>query len=157
MRPGNFSSVFSYIESMEILMLILLYYLSQNPDFPESVRPLMGQLKNSEEMLKFINDLSRFSDLFSALRRPGEKGDGGSGGSAGAPGKPEPPAERRQNPMGRLLRKGKNADKKKIRPPPPAGLRINLSKNVSRNILRAVPEITRHFRENGAPKSFLPK
>ena len=50
MRPGNFSSVFSYIESMEILMLILLYYLSQNPDFPESVRPLMGQLKNSEEM-----------------------------------------------------------------------------------------------------------
>ena len=87
MRAGNFSSVFSYIESMEILMLILLYYLSQNPDFPESVRPLMGQLKNSEEMLKFINDLSRFSDLFSALRRPGEKGDGGSGGSAGAPGK----------------------------------------------------------------------
>lgn len=53
---------------MEI-MLLLLYYLSQNPDFPERVKPLMGQLKNSEEMLKFLNDLSRFSDIFSLFKK----------------------------------------------------------------------------------------
>ena len=48
-------------------MLVLLYYLSQNPDFPESVKPLMGQLKNSEQMLAFLNDLSRFSKTFSTF------------------------------------------------------------------------------------------
>lgn len=52
------------------MMLILLYYLSQNPDFPESVKPIMGQLKNSEEMLKFLKDLSKFSEMFSVLRNP---------------------------------------------------------------------------------------
>ena len=31
---------------MEIMMLMLLYFLAQNPDFPESVKPLMGKLKN---------------------------------------------------------------------------------------------------------------
>lgn len=94
MRGDNFPSVLSYIESMEILMLILLYYLSRNPDFPESMRPLMGQLKNSEEMLKFLDDLSRFSELFSAFS---EKSDG-----RGKPGKdekkqpPPPPEEKNE-------------------------------------------------------------
>lgn len=54
---------------MEILVLILLYYLSQNPDFPESVKPLMGQLKNSEKMLSFLNDLSSFAQTFGALKK----------------------------------------------------------------------------------------
>lgn len=49
-------------------MLILLYYLSQNPDFPESVKPLMSQLKNSEQMLCFLNDLSKFTQTFSTLK-----------------------------------------------------------------------------------------
>lgn len=49
-------------------MLVLLYYLSQNPDFPESVKPLMGGLKNSEQMLGFLNDLSRFTQTFSAFQ-----------------------------------------------------------------------------------------
>ena len=53
---------------MEILMLVLLYYLSQNPDFHESVKPLMGQLKNSEQMLSFLNDLSKFSQTFTAFQ-----------------------------------------------------------------------------------------
>lgn len=54
---------------MEILILVLLYYLSQNPDFHESVKPLMGQLKNSEQMLSFLNDLSKFSQTFSTFQQ----------------------------------------------------------------------------------------
>lgn len=50
---------------MEILILVLLYYLSQNPNFAESVKPLMGKIKDSEQMLNFLNDLSKFSGAFS--------------------------------------------------------------------------------------------
>ena len=53
---------------MEILILVLLYYLSQNPDFAESVRPLMTKLKNSEQMLSFLKDLSTFSQTFSTFK-----------------------------------------------------------------------------------------
>jgi hypothetical protein len=53
---------------MEILMLVLLYYLSQNPDFSESVKPLMAQIKDSEQMLNFLKDLSKFTQTFSALK-----------------------------------------------------------------------------------------
>ncbi len=49
-------------------MLVLLYYLSQNPDFTESVKPLMEKLKNSEQMLGFLKDLSSFTQTFSALK-----------------------------------------------------------------------------------------
>ena len=52
---------------MEILMLVLLYCLSQDPKFAESLNPLMGQLKNSQQMLSFLNDLSRFTQTFSTL------------------------------------------------------------------------------------------
>ena len=48
-------------------MLVLFYYLSQNPDFAESVKPLMGQLKDSQQMLNFLNDLSKFSQTFSTF------------------------------------------------------------------------------------------
>ena len=65
----------SYIVSMELMMLMLLYFLAQNPDFPESVKPLMGKLKNSEEMLKFLNDLSRFSEMFSLFQKQGKEKD----------------------------------------------------------------------------------
>ena len=54
---------------MEILILVLLYYLSQNPDFSESVRPLMTKLKNSEQMLNFLKDLSNFTQTFSTFKR----------------------------------------------------------------------------------------
>ena len=53
---------------MEIIVLILLYYLSQNPDFTESVKPLMDKLKNSEQMLCFLKDLSKFSQTFSSVQ-----------------------------------------------------------------------------------------
>lgn len=59
---------------MEILILVLLYYLSQNPAFAESVKPLMGKIKDSEQMLNFLNDLSKFSGAF-----------GGFGGLGGNP------------------------------------------------------------------------
>ena len=52
---------------MEILMLVLLYYLSQNPSFAESVKPLMEKLKDSQQMLNFLNDLSKFTQTFSTL------------------------------------------------------------------------------------------
>lgn len=54
---------------MELIFLFCLYYLSQNPDFSESMKPLLGSLKNSEQMLKFMNDLSHFSELFSVLNQ----------------------------------------------------------------------------------------
>ena len=49
---------------MEILILVLLYYLSQNPDFAESIKPLMNQIKDSEQMLHFLKDLSNFAETF---------------------------------------------------------------------------------------------
>ena len=60
---------------MEILILVLLYYLSQNPNFSESVRPLMAKLKNSEQMLSFLKDLSNFSQTFSTFKCDGKKSD----------------------------------------------------------------------------------
>lgn len=54
-------------------MLVLLYYLSQNPNFAESMKPLMGQLKNSEQMLGFLNDLSKFSQTFSTFQSQTKK------------------------------------------------------------------------------------
>ena len=53
---------------MEIFILVLLYYLSQNPDFHESVKPIMDQLKSSERMLSFLNDLSKFTQTFSTFQ-----------------------------------------------------------------------------------------
>ena len=53
---------------MEILILVLLYYLSQNPDFADSVRPLMEKLKNSEQMLNFLKDLSTFTKTFNTFQ-----------------------------------------------------------------------------------------
>ncbi len=49
-------------------MLVLLYYLSQNPNFAESMKPLMNQIKDSEQMLRFLNDLSNFTQTFSSLK-----------------------------------------------------------------------------------------
>ena len=61
---------------MEILILVLLYYLSQNPNFAESVKPLMNKIKGSEQMLSFLNDLSKFSETFggfTAKKEPEQK------------------------------------------------------------------------------------
>ncbi len=53
---------------MEILTLVLLYYLSQNENFAESVKPIMSKIKDSEAMLRFLNDLSKFSQTFSSFK-----------------------------------------------------------------------------------------
>lgn len=58
---------------MEIFILVLLYYFSQNPDFAESVKPLMAKLKDSEQMLKFLNDLSNFTQTFSTFQSQPKK------------------------------------------------------------------------------------
>ena len=52
----------SYI--MEILILVLFYYLAQNPDFSKSIQPLMEQLKDSQQMLNFLKDLASFTKAF---------------------------------------------------------------------------------------------
>ncbi len=49
---------------MEICILILLYFLSQNPDFNESVKPIMYKLNNSQHILSFLNELSNFAQTF---------------------------------------------------------------------------------------------
>lgn len=49
-------------------MLVLLYYLSQNENFAESVKPLMEKIKDSQQMLSFLNDLSKFSQTFSTFK-----------------------------------------------------------------------------------------
>ena len=49
---------------MEIFILVLLYYLSQNPNFSESIKPIMDQIKDSEQMLRFLKDLSKFAETF---------------------------------------------------------------------------------------------
>lgn len=54
--------------------MIMLYYLTQNADFEKTVKPLMGSLKDSEQMLKFMNDLSKFSELFSTLKPQKDEG-----------------------------------------------------------------------------------
>ena len=61
---------------MEILILVLLYYLSQNPAFAESVKPLMSQIKDSQQMLNFLNDLSKFSQAFGGNKETEKKTDG---------------------------------------------------------------------------------
>ncbi len=58
---------------MEIFILVLLYYLSQNADFAESVKPLMCKLKDSEQMLCFLNDLSKFTETFSTFKGEAKK------------------------------------------------------------------------------------
>ena len=67
---------------MEILILVFLYYLTQNPCFAESVKPLMESIKDSEQMLSFLKDLSNFSKSFHCEPKTGE--------NAANPPNPEP-------------------------------------------------------------------
>ena len=64
MQTVNFCVSSEYTESMEMLALLFLYLLSQNHDFSQKIQSLCKELKNSEELLRFIKDLSCFSDLF---------------------------------------------------------------------------------------------
>ncbi len=73
---------------MEILILVLLYYLSQNENFAESVKPLMCKIKDSEQMLCFLNDLSKFTQTFSAFKSEPTKEE--------PPYRKEPPKEERK-------------------------------------------------------------
>jgi hypothetical protein len=59
---------------MEIFILVLLYYLSQNPNFSESIKPIMSQIKDSEQMLCFLKDLSKFAETFNfKVKEPKEE------------------------------------------------------------------------------------
>ena len=74
---------------MEILILVLLYYLSQNPDFSASVKPLMNQIKDSEQMLAFLTNLSKFTETFSTFQ----------GGQKAEPTKSEEKTDEKENPQ----------------------------------------------------------
>ena len=81
---------------MEIFVLIILYYLSQNPDFERSVKPILGELKNSQNALNFLEELSQFSKLFSGAKAQKD------GGMDKANPKNEPPKEPpKQSPDGK--------------------------------------------------------
>lgn len=88
--------------------MVLLYYLSQNPDFADSVKPLMGQIKDSEEMLRFLNDLSKFTQTFAAFTGDGtdKKDNKGNADKACKASKPQPASssaptkdEQKENPQ----------------------------------------------------------
>jgi len=81
---------------MEILILVLLYYLSQNADFADSIKPLMSQIKDSEEMLRFLNDLSKFTQTFSTFA---DKTDGAPKDTQTAKPPKEEPAEQKKDPQ----------------------------------------------------------
>ncbi len=74
---------------MEILALFLLYILSQNPEFPQRVQPIVQSLKNSEHMLRFMNDLSSFSTLFDEKKDSPKKGESKKDDAK----KPQPPLQ----------------------------------------------------------------
>ena len=79
-------------------MLVLLYYLSQNPNFSESVKPLMVQLKDSEQMLSFLKDLSKFSDTFSSFKSTPPKADTSAPKKENTPPRDEMKKENPQSP-----------------------------------------------------------
>ena len=54
-------------------MLILLYYLSQDPSFADKIKPLLTQLNDSKKMLDFLKDLNGFQDIFSAFNSTQKK------------------------------------------------------------------------------------
>lgn len=56
-------------------MLVLLYYFSQNPNFAQSVQPLMEQLKDSQQMLDFLKDLSKFTETFNTFQTDKKEGE----------------------------------------------------------------------------------
>ena len=83
-------------------MLVLLYYLSQNADFADSVKPLMSKIKDSEEMLRFLNDLSKFTQTFSTFASEDNKphDNAPTRGDGKEPQKPPKPDEKqKENPQ----------------------------------------------------------
>ncbi len=44
--------------------MVLLYMLSQNPSFADSVKPLLAKVKDSEKMIDFLDDLTKFTKTF---------------------------------------------------------------------------------------------
>ncbi|MGN1053356.1 MAG: hypothetical protein ACI4SH_08230 [Candidatus Scatosoma sp.] len=45
---------------MDALTLLIVYLVTQNPEFKGNLAPLAEKLKESQDMLKFLNSLSSF-------------------------------------------------------------------------------------------------
>ena len=71
--------------SMELIILAFLYLLSKDPDFSKAVKPILSGIKNSEDLLKFVGDISKFSSMFSSSFSASQK-------------PPEPPPKAEENP-----------------------------------------------------------
>lgn len=56
-------------------MLLLLYSLSQNADFAKRIKPLLENLKNSEEMLSIFKEASQFMQSFNDFSSTQKKQD----------------------------------------------------------------------------------
>lgn len=111
-------------------MLVLLYYLSQNPDFAESVKPLMGQLKNSQQMLNFLNDLSKFNETFSTIKKQTPNAEQGQDGDK-KEGHTEPKKEDDKRETAQ-----ENADKEKTPQSPTAGIADDFIQQILESYLK---------------------
>ena len=96
---------------MEILSLLLLYLLSQKPDFADGLKPLLSSLKNSEETLKFLGDLNKFSELFASLSKMQQGGE--------KPKEKNEPKETKEKPPETESKKSDSDEKKKEKPQSP--------------------------------------
>ncbi|MBQ9729573.1 MAG: hypothetical protein IJV80_02055 [Clostridia bacterium] len=82
---------------METIVLILLYYLSQNPDFPDKIKPFLTQLNDSKKMLDFLGDLSKFQNLFSSLKTENKTEEPAPDGAHEPVQNPPPPPEKEKS------------------------------------------------------------
>ena len=102
-------------------MLVLLYYLSQNPDFTESAKPLMEKLKDSQQMLSFLNDLSHFTQTFSTINNTNAPKNGDKTESNAKSPEPKPTQEK---------------EKKENPPSPSAGIADEFIQNILNSYLK---------------------
>ena len=58
---------------MELIILAFLYLLSKDPDFSKAVKPILSGIKTSEDLLKFVGDISKFSSMFTSPQKPPEQ------------------------------------------------------------------------------------
>lgn len=53
-------TVIAYTLTMDAFTLLLVYLLAQNPSFKNSLDPLIDKLKQSQETLRFLDNLAAF-------------------------------------------------------------------------------------------------
>ena len=123
---------------MEILILVLLYYLSQNPNFAASVQPLMSKIKDSEQMLNFLKDLSKFSEAFGGFSCASKSTDNASQTSANSHQAPPTTANSSQTDTAfpNTQERGGNTEDKKSPQSPTVGIADEFIQNILESYLK---------------------